>query len=234
MTKWSRGGAATEFSHQSVSSPSGYCPSDEFVASKEASQGSRVPLPSTPALPCAEMDVPTYPEYPRIDDFLHHDSGPQVRAWYVACAQQVRKLGSSRKPARRAITALAVCTASLFSALILPVIGNFYCSFVSGCAPALVWHLQSVGLRQYAGAMCSRGYNRLQDVLHLSRLQCASIPHCSRLFCMTWEQHEAVDPPAVLLHSLGAPRAVVLHLLPCPRNSWSSVNFACLVFYDGL
>ena len=57
----------------------------------------------------------------------------------------------------------------------------------SGCEWSLRWHLHDLQLQQYSNQLCSKGYTRLEDVLHLDKDLCA--PPSAR--CENLRQHQA-------------------------------------------
>lgn len=160
-----------ERSHQSLSSPSRYSPSEECILSKSASNCSWVPGPCTPPLPHVEVGTAASTGSSRDQQSPTRCTEAMSRSWVITCVQHVRELALQRRPIMHVCMAVAVCTAAV-SALILPPSANVFNALISGCTPALQAHLRKLGLQQYAATLCSKGYNRLPDLLHLSDLQC--------------------------------------------------------------
>lgn len=159
--------------------------SDDGVlpCSQEASHGSHVSLPPTPPRTChppasfPHRQVSSVPSQPSMGSYsvpVAFDS-PQRRG--SSLSQRLQRLGSnlhfrsvnSRQFSQ--VLVLGLIAVALYVGYPFTVNRAFSC--VTGCSPALIGHLRSLGLQQHAQALCSKGYNRLSDLLHSSEQQYA-------------------------------------------------------------
>jgi hypothetical protein len=103
------------------------------------------------------------------------DSPRQLTAALSLRLQRLRsslRVGSVNRGQTRQILVLGAASFASYSMYGLAL--NRVLSFTTGCSPGLIGHLQSLGLAKHASNLCSKGYNRLADLLHLSEQQCAS------------------------------------------------------------
>ena len=152
---------------------------DVLSSSQEPSQGSHVSLPPTPpACP---------PSFPRRQvssmSSRRKASNPRLfdspKRHINSLSESLQRLGSNLPLAsatQHSVSQVLVLGAvAVASCVVYPVAMNRTFSLLTGCSPALIGHLRSLGVLQHASALCSKGYNQLADLLHMSEKQYAPL-----------------------------------------------------------